>query len=161
MRRKVYIAGALTNVPPANERALKAFYQAIADLTADLGLEPYVPHNTTDPRENPDVEPPEVVTIDTGKVLESDLIIAYVGLPSLGTGMELGIAWERNIPVITLYEEGCELSRMVRGHPSVIEHITFEDLDDALDNLRAALRRHGFASASTQSKSTEGTAATT
>lgn len=135
----VYVSGALTGV--ANPIEIKTFYEAIGSLCRDLGLQAYVPHLNTDPINNPDVTPQQVFEIDKRQVSSADLVIAYLGYPSLGVGMELAYAETQNIPIILLYEQEKQVSRFPRGIPTAIAEIKFSDYENALAQLKAVLEQ--------------------
>lgn len=134
---KVYISGALTGIKKAAE--IKAFYEAIASLCNDIGLQAYVPHLYTDPINNPDISPRQVFENDKQQIGKSDLVIAYLGSFSFGVGMELAYAETNDIPIILLYEEGKNISRFPRGIPTVIGEIEFNSYEDALIKLKSVL----------------------
>lgn len=136
--KRVYVSGALTGVP--NISSLKNFYEAIADLCSELGMEVYVPHLNSDPKKHAGLSPSVVYEMDSHQVKTANLVIAYVGVPSLGVGQELEIAHYEDIPVILLYEAGDKpVSRMARGLPVVIRQIAFTDYPDALEQLMLVL----------------------
>lgn len=135
----IYISGALTGI--ANPVEIKAFYETIGSLCKEIGFEAYVPHLKTDPTNNPDVSPREVFETDKNQVSSSDLVVAYLGIPSFGVGMELAYAEINNIPLILLYERGKNISRFPRGIPTVISEIQFSSYDDALARLRTILEQ--------------------
>jgi len=134
---KVYVSGALTGVD--DSEFLKAFYEAIGSLCRELSLEAYIPHLITDPCTNPDVTPRKVFETDKYQISQSNLVVAYVGFPSLGVGMELAYAEVKDIPIILLYEQGKNISRFPRGIPTVIAEIQFQDPSDALIKLKVCL----------------------
>jgi len=127
--------------------AVKAFYEAIGLICEKMGLQVYVPHLYSDPDRHPDLNPRQVFEIDKHQVSTSDLVIAYIGIPSLGVGMELAYAETNNIPIILLYERGKHISRLPRGIPSVICEIQFNDYEDALAQLKSVLDKWGGDSA--------------
>lgn len=133
----IYISGALTGIN--NQDLIKNFYEAIAKLCQNIGLQAYVPHLNTDPVKHPFVTPEEVFKTDKNQVIKSNLVIAYVGYPSLGVGMELAYAEANNIPVILLYEEQKNISRFPRGIPNKIFEIQFKNYEDALNQLKKIL----------------------
>lgn len=135
---KVYISGALTGV--SNVEQIKAFYEKIAEICSELGLEVYVPHLHSDPLKHPNITPPQVYEMDKKRVAESDLMVAYLGVPSLGTGSELEICQCQHVPVIVLFERGRAVSRMARGNPAIIKEIVFEDYGDVYDQFRVAVQ---------------------
>ncbi len=134
-----YISGALTGVE--DPVSIKAFYEAIGSLCRDFGLQAYVPHLNTDPIANPDLSPQKVFEIDKYQVTNSDLIVAYIGCPSIGVGMEIAYADVAKIPIILLYEVDRSVSRFPRGVPNAIAEIQFLSYDDALQKLKSVLER--------------------
>ena len=138
MKSRAYVSGVLTGVDSLDE--LKKFYEDISRVCAAEGVAAYVPHLVTDPEKNAEITPREVYELDRLKVIESNLVIAYVGVPSLGVGQEIEIARESNIPVLLMMEKEARISRMARGNPAVIAEIRFEDFRDALKQLSLWLR---------------------
>jgi len=136
---KIYISGALTGIE--NSVEIKAFYEAIGSLCQEIGFQAYVPHLKTDPTNNPDVSPRQVFETDKHQVSIADLVIAYLGYPSFGVGMELAYAETKTIPLILLYERGKNISRFPRGIPTVISEIQFSSYEDALSQLRSILEQ--------------------
>lgn len=138
MKVKAYVSGVLTGGDEILE--LKKFYERIADACTVAGIEAYVPHRVSDPVDNPDMTPEAVYDLDRQQVLDSNLLIAYIGLPSLGVGMEIEIAREKNIPVVILMEKDRRISRIARGNPAVIAEIHFKDFEDAIAQLTVWLK---------------------
>ncbi len=136
---KVYISGALTGVSRATR--LKRFYEEIGRLCRENGQEAYVPHLYTDPVRHPSLTPQEVFATDKYHVRTSDLLIAYVGVPSLGVGMELAYAEALGIPIVLLYEKRVRVSRFSLGIPTVISRIQFHNFKHALTQLNRVLAR--------------------
>ncbi len=135
---KVYVAGALSYAPDLE--ALKKFYEDIGGVCACAGLKEFVPHLKYDPVNNPEVSPEEVYRMDSEQVRGAGLLIAYVGVPSLGTGMELEIAHRYGVPIIMLWaEKDGYISRMARGTPAILQTIVFENYEDGLAQLKVAL----------------------
>ena len=137
--KKIYISGALTDIKNVTE--IKAFYESIGQICKEIGSQAYVPHLNTDPIANPDLSPREVFETDKHQVTNSDLVIAYLGYPSFGVGMELAYAEVNAIPVILMYERGKKISRFPRGLPTVIYEIQFDDCEDALTQLKSFLEK--------------------
>ena len=134
---KIYVSGALTGIE--NSLLIKGFYQDIGLLCEEMGLQAYVPHLNTDPINNPDVSPYQVFELDKHQVSTSNLVIAYLGYPAFGVGMELAYAEMRAIPIILLYEKDKRVSRFPRGIPTVFSEIQFNDYEDALAQLKIVL----------------------
>lgn len=139
IKTHIYISGALTGVE--NPAIIKAFYEAIGSLCEEIGFGSYVPHLNTDPINNPDVTPRQVFEVDKHQVSTSDLVIAYLGYPSFGAGMELAYAETNSIPIILLYERGKYVSRFPRGIPTVVSEIQFSNYEDALIQLKSFLEQ--------------------
>jgi len=138
MNTKVFISGALTAI--SDSERVKADYERIADLCEVHGLTPYVPHRYTDPVINSDVSSQRVYELDSYHVRTARLVIAYVGIPSLGVGQEVEIARQSDVPVILLYEREHPVSRMTRGCPGVVAEIPFDSFDEALSQISALLQ---------------------
>lgn len=130
---RVYVSGALTGVP--EPEILKGFYEAIAEACEKADFEPYVPHLVSDPIQNPDMTPREVYELDKEQVTRADLVIAYVGEPSLGVGSEIEIARQNGISVILMMKEGVRVSRMARGNPAVTAELRFKGYEDGVRKL--------------------------
>jgi len=135
--KKVYVSGALTGIEPIS--SVRDFYENIGNTCRKIGLSPYIPHINTDPIINSDVTPVEVFKIDKKEVITSDLVIAYIGYPSLGVGMEIAYAEVNNIPIILLYESSKIVSRFPRGVPNLYSEIKFDNFEEALGKLSVTL----------------------
>ncbi|MFH1822185.1 MAG: hypothetical protein ABH830_00620 [Patescibacteria group bacterium] len=64
------------------------------------------------------------------EIAASDLLIAYVGEPSLGVGAELEIARITASDIIIWWFKGEKVSRMALGNPAVIKKIEAENEAD-------------------------------
>jgi nucleoside 2-deoxyribosyltransferase len=121
------------------------FYKKLADVAVANGFEYYWAFmRGTDPELNPDVPSARVFQIDTYELEESDIMIAYVGEPSIGTGQEVEFARERKIPLYLLFEAGKKISRMLLGSPNIKGTIEFASEEDAyakLDTLLKSLKK--------------------
>lgn len=135
--KKVYVSGALTNTP--NPEELKMFYEGIGKVLVKVGLDPYIPHLHTDPIKNGDITPAEVFRTDKTNIKSSDMVIAYIGTPSLGVGMEIAYAEDQGIPLIIMYEKGQVVSRFPRGVPTIIKEIQFSTYKEGLEELERFL----------------------
>jgi hypothetical protein len=123
---EVYISGALTAI--ADGARARVFYELLAEIVAECGLRPYLPHRSTDPVAAPELDPRSVYEIDRARVARSGLVIAYAGTPSFGVGIEVEIARERGIPVIIVAERDRTVSRILLGSPAVVDVVRFSDL---------------------------------
>ena len=70
-------------------------------------------------------------------VVESDLLVAEVTVPSLGVGYEIGRAIEMGKPVLCLFQKGSthRLSAMISGSEGVevTQYTKLEEVKEALD----------------------------
>ncbi|MBD2194957.1 MULTISPECIES: XRE family transcriptional regulator [Calothrix] len=138
-KTRVYISGALTGID--NLAEIRAFYENIGLICKDIGLQTYVPHLNTDPVLHANITPQQVFETDKHHVSEGDLVIAYIGYPSLGVGMELAYAEINSIPIILLYEIGKEISRFPRGIPTIFAEIKFSNYDDAFTQIKTVVEQ--------------------
>jgi hypothetical protein len=129
----VYIAGSLTICEDPDAR--KQFFENIAKVCESCGLSVYLFHKHTDPKEHPEHTPRDVYERNYNIIANAKFVIAYVGEPALGVGMELEIAKNNNTEVILLYSNQEAVSRMARGNPSVVETITYDSEGEALEKL--------------------------
>ena len=141
-RPKVYISGALTGV--SDPDSLKKFYEDIGKLCREFDMMPYIPHQHTDPERHSKVTPKKVYNKDKKQIWKSNLVIAYVGVSSLGVGSELAIAEVSDVPIILIYEKGKQISRMARGNTAVIHKVRCTNFDEALNRLREILKKEFF-----------------
>ncbi len=139
---RIFFAGPLTDL--RNPTVTKAFYRRLAAVARTNGFDYFWAFlNGTDPVLNPDVSPKEVYRVDTKQLSQSDFMVAYMGEPSTGTGIEIEYAKAHNIPVYILYEKGRRISRMLRGCPAIKKEIVFTSPEDGLkqfDTLLSKLR---------------------
>jgi nucleoside 2-deoxyribosyltransferase len=137
---RIFFAGTLTNLK--NPVTTKAFYHRLAEVARANGFDYFWAFlNGTDPILNPDVSPKQVYQIDTKQLSDSDIMVAYMGEPSTGTGIEIEYAKTHNIPVYILYEKGRQISRMLQGCPAVKKEIVFTSEKDALTQFDTLLRQ--------------------
>lgn len=136
---RIFFAGPLTDLKNADKT--KAFYKNLALIAQKEGYDFFWAFlNGTDPVANPDVSARDVYYVDTLQLRHSDIVVAYVGEPSTGTGLEIEYARLCNVPVIILYEEGKKISRMLRGCPSVKKEIIFSSEKDCLEQFEKFLK---------------------
>lgn len=129
---KIYVSGALTFV----DESLKEIYEKIAASCSAVCSDVYVPHlGGTDSVADPKVAPQTVWRKDHREVASSDLIIAYVGSPSLGVGAELEIARITASEIILWWFENEKVSRMALGNPAVSHRIVAKNEKDLINKL--------------------------
>ncbi len=138
---RAHISGIITNLAPDQKKRYLDFYDQLAAVCRKHGWQTFVPHHFIDPQQFPASSPTEVYEREIRDLKEADVVIAYVGQPSLGVGIELEVARAQNAIVILLFETGAVVSRLVRGNPAVIHEIVFADFPDALKKLNGVLEK--------------------
>ncbi|MCL5986917.1 MAG: hypothetical protein M1371_10220 [Actinobacteria bacterium] len=139
-QRYAYMSGALTGLTPDQERHVTELYDRVEKVCKLLDIVCYLPgRSVTTPSKG--IPHHKVWKIDYEKVVNSCLVIAYVGLPSIGVGCEIEMARTANVHVVLLCEEECQdrVSRLVLGNPAVIDIVPFKNLDEMEEKLRLAL----------------------
>lgn len=137
---RVFFGGPLTDLKDPEK--IKPFYKKMADVATANNWECYWAFlRGTDPEENPDVPASRVYQIDTYELEKSDVMVAYVGEPSTGTGIEIEYARTHNIPVYLMFEESKRISRMLRGSPIIRGEIIFAGEEEALEKLDLLLKK--------------------
>ncbi len=135
---RIFFAGPLTDLK--NPEKTKVFYTQLATVAEEAGFEYFWAFlNGTDPIKNPDVPPSDVYHRDIEELDNSDIMIAYIGEPTTGTGMEIEHAHQTNKPVVILYEQERNISRMLRGCPGIVKEIVFTSQEDACRQLKEFL----------------------
>ncbi|MDL1944715.1 hypothetical protein FBQ99_20500 [Chloroflexi bacterium CFX2] len=137
LNRKVYVAGPLT--APTGYQEKSQLYDLVIQVCKQNSFLPCAPHIEKRKRDHTRqvLSPERIFRWDYEHLKKVDLVVAYVGIPSIGVGMELGLAAEWAIPVISFCESNVEVSPMVLGHPTLIRHIQFEAEHDLLEKLNA------------------------
>ena len=117
-------------------------YQYLVGVLEELGLDVPTAHiaetgiEVIDGQEDPfDIYQRDVTWIE-----ESDLLVAEVSTPSHGVGYEIGYALALGKPVLCLYNQQVEVSKMITGnpHPSLTVK-SYLDLEEAEVTLRSYL----------------------
>jgi 2'-deoxynucleoside 5'-phosphate N-hydrolase len=137
---RIFFAGPLTGLK--NPEVTKKWYRDMAGIANKNGFECFWAFMSgTDPVKDPGVDPEYIYNKDLAELENSNLMIAYVGEPSPGTGQELEYAHEHNIPAYLMYAKSDQVSRMILGNPTVVESIVFTDFEDALNQLDELLQK--------------------
>jgi 2'-deoxynucleoside 5'-phosphate N-hydrolase len=139
---RIFFAGPLTTLKDPD--TTKRFYQKLSDTAGLYGFESFWAFlSGTDPVKDPGVDPQYIYDKDLAELEKSNLMIAYIGEPTTGTGQELEYAREHNIPAYLMFKKGEHVSRMVTGNRGVDGVIEFTDDEDAvlqLSTLLASIR---------------------
>jgi nucleoside 2-deoxyribosyltransferase len=139
-RPVAYVSGPLQAATDIEQA--RRFYELLASICRACGCDAYLPHQRTDPVRHRQTSARAVFTRDLEAVSTADIVVAYVGVPSSGVGAELGIAHERNIPVIGLCGPEGVASRFVEGLLDTMTEahlLRYRDEEDCRQLLAAAL----------------------
>lgn len=117
-------------------------YQYLVKVLEEMGLNVPTAHIAETGIEVIDgqEDPYDIYQRDVNWIEESDLLVAEVSTPSHGVGYEIGYALDLGKPVLCLYNQRIEVSKMITGnpHPSLTVK-AYQDLADAEQILRVYL----------------------
>jgi hypothetical protein len=130
-----YITGALTITD--NRLDVKKIYEAVGTFCSSKGVITFVPHLQADPKSYPHMSPREVWDWNTRGVLGAAVVIAYVGMPSTGTGAEIEMARAAGKDVIIWSFTGEIVTRFIQGNPAVRHALVVGSLDELYEQLEA------------------------
>lgn len=140
---RVYISGALINAARLDEA--RKLYERLAEACVSAGFGAYVPHQHADPIRDAHLSNAEVARKDLAEVTAADVLVAYVGEPSLGVGAEVAIALAAGKRVLLLAEADRKVSRFLLGlaelYPSQSEVLRYSTIDEAAAWITATLSR--------------------
>lgn len=118
----IYLAGGMSNLSLDEQTKWRSnIKDAILYGEYDFNIKPYffsppLYYNLEDNRHKTERE---VMVFDLNRLRKSDLVVVNFNVPeSLGTAMELAVAYENRIPIIGLNEKSIDL------HPWLIECCT-------------------------------------
>ena len=115
---KIYFCGSIRG-----GRGLAQTYEGIIGMLRAYGtvLTEHVGSDEVIHKEDRVLSDKEIHDRDLGWIIESDLLVAEVTVPSLGVGYEIGRAIAMAKPVLCLYDAGSEkpLSAMIAGSDKV------------------------------------------
>ena len=131
---RAYISGALLNAACLDDA--RRLYERLAEACALAGCAAYVPHQHADPVRDPHLSNAEVARRDLAEVRVADVLVAYVGEPSLGVGAEVAIALAGGKQVWLVAESDRKVSRFLLGlaelYPSQSQVCRYTSIDDAM-----------------------------
>lgn len=128
-----YISGALLNATHLEQS--RALYERLAEACRAAGWDAYVPHQHADPVRDPHLTNIDVATRDLEHVTSADVLVCYVGEPSLGVGAEVAIALAAGKRVLIVAESHRRVSRFLLGlaelHPAQAEVLRYQSVEEA------------------------------
>lgn len=141
--RRAYLSGALTGVSdPAGARRL---YEALAVAALDAGFVCHLPHTVTDPVEHADLSARAVFARDIEEINACEVVVAWLGTPSLGVGAEIALASAAGKHVVGVRPRDAAVSRFVLGFLDESGGVVVTVGDEGLGPVTSALRALGAA----------------
>jgi len=139
---RIYIAGSLISV--IDREKAHSFYEFLATICKEIGHEPYLPHQNSDPVFNSELTNDEVFERDVTNLFNSNMILASITEPSTGVGAEIGMALENGKEVVAVYNKESTPSRFILGllnryHAPII---AYDDRDDCKEQLMTYLDKN-------------------
>lgn len=137
----VYISGALMGA--RDLAVVRALYDQLADACTGAGWSAYVPHRRTDPDRDSNASAGSVYEVDLVELRKADVVVAYLGEPSLGVGAEMVLAMQAGKLILGLHEDSRKISRFVGGmleQYDRAEVYRYRTSDDAAHWVRERLR---------------------
>jgi len=130
-RPTIYVAAALSHAPESFRDDIIAFRDRLrpyAEVLDFLGLEA------------PSAQ--QAFEWDIKCVRECDVLVANVSYPSIGAGVEFGVAYSLRKPIITLAAADADASRFVFGYVSPLHYsCRYSNGDEAVEFVLNTLRR--------------------
>lgn len=137
---KIYFCGSIRG-----GRGLAQRYESIISMLQAYGtvLTEHVGSDEVIQSKDRKMSDKEIHDRDMGWIMESDLLVAEVTVPSLGVGYEIGRAIELGKPVLCLYDASTEksLSAMIAGS-SDLEVQLYRNEEEIADILDEFLNSH-------------------
>ena len=116
---KIYFCGSIRG-----GRELARTYELIIEMLHKYGsvLTEHVGSNEVIQSKDSELSDREIHDRDLGWIVESDVLVAEVTVPSLGVGYEIGRALEMDKPVLCLFDvrSGKSLSAMIAGSEKLL-----------------------------------------
>lgn len=132
----VFVSCSLSHAPMEFVRDMLAFQGSLADICRTNSWSVDV---TARPETNESADlASSIFAHDTAGVRRADAMVAEVSYPSTGSGVELGIAAERGIPILLLARAGSRVSPFVRGIPGAV-YREYTDPNEPIDLVRTEL----------------------
>jgi len=138
---KIYFGCSLTHAPEEYRHSILALRKSLAEKYQVLE---FFSHPTDMQNDQQSLEYcQQIYTHDRNCVLECNLFVAEVSLPSTGLGMELGFAIENDKPILAICQKQHKASRMIRGVQSVdFDYFEYSQDSEALEEVDKFIAKH-------------------
>lgn len=120
----------------------RELYVNLGHFCEQSGVEPYIPHLNTDPNLYPNVSEIDVFEKDFDQLISSQIMVCYIGEPSLGVGAEIVFAVKHKLRIITVIEKNNKASRFVLGLLMKYNNhttIQYSDVNELRNKLTSSL----------------------
>jgi len=88
------------------------------------------------------LSPRDVYTRDVNWIVNCDVLIAEVSVPSHGVGYEIAYALQVGKPALCLYQEGRKVSKMITGNPHVDLRVeSYSSVPEAIQKAQKFLKK--------------------
>ena len=117
-------------------------YQYMVQVLIGMGIDVPTAHIAETGIEEVDAreESRDIYERDVNWIQESDLLVAEVSTPSHGVGYEIGYALDLDKPVLSLYQKGVVVSKMISGNPHpLLTVMEYQDMTHAEEILQTYL----------------------
>ena len=134
---KIYFACSITG-----GREFESIYQIIVHALISDGHQVLTAHlaEASASEKEAALGPREVYLRDVRWIIESDVLIAEVSVPSHGVGYEIGYALGTSKPVLALHHCDRKVSKMISGNPDTLLQVkTYQDATEAQQMMREFL----------------------
>ena len=136
---KIYFACSITG-----GRQYESTYQALTKFLLDEGYDVPTAHlaqsNILELEQI--AGPADVYARDVNWIIESDMLLGEVSVPSHGVGYEIGYALGRGKPVLCLHDADRAVSKMITGNPDPLLQINaYADLKEAFQHIKAFVHK--------------------
>lgn len=142
---RAYVSGAHTGIE-RKDTVLRKFYVDVALCCNNAGLGACIPHLAVNRPEKPDYTPRETSLRIEKDIVESRLLIAYVGVNSTDVGFDMALAQKLDLPIVLVYGNKVVVfdeerpSQRILGTVGVVRIVTGDMYAELISNMTAALR---------------------
>lgn len=126
---KIYFACSITG-----GREFESIYQVMVRELVRAGHQVLTAHlaEASADEQEAALGPKEVYARDVQWIMESDVLIAEVSVPSHGVGYEIAFALGQHKPVLALHRSDRKVSKMISGNPDALLQVgAYHELEEA------------------------------
>ena len=134
---RAYVSGAITYKATRTDPGV---LEEMVEVVEQAGYKVFCAERDTNKYEldKPDISNQDIFKKDMDEVEKSDLLVLESSNSSTGNGMEIMLAYLKDIRIILCVMKGEVISRIAQGVPN-IEIVYYNDLDDLKNKLKNKL----------------------